>query len=382
MILHLVTKHRVTNSCLSVFEKRAPGQNIILVLYAMPDSVATVNNGIEVSEENEKRVVDSLDFSKISHVVMHYLTRRAARFVQKYVPEGIPIYWWTYGGDLYQPYLEPRGCNLFYTDLTPCRIGWVYMYYRFFETYKQRILFRLGFLRGDRYMQTELLNRIKGIIPCIPPDYEMACRYLKKNFKKVRVHPIGIRSHYDNEFYNGNCVAIGHSASYSDNHLYALKYLSNIDIKNSIISLTLSYNVNSNKYVEMVKKRYKDRFKEKVSFVEELLSKEDWCKTQEELGTLILPTWRQEALASVYSSFLRGVKLFLSKKGPMYQFFLDYGFKVFAIEDMNQNLFDTPLTEDEKHHNRNQLIRFVNEGQKHIDEDFEVFFGDEIEIDK
>ena len=374
MILHLVTKHFFSNTGLSVFEKRAPGQNIVLVIGSMPNAVKSVNNGIEVSDENVCEVVKSIDFSNVNQVVIHYLTGKIASFVRSYIPEGIPLYWWTYGGDLYQPFLERRGYDVFYTDLTPFRPGWVYMTYRFLQICRNRILYNLGVFGHDKYVQRELLHRIRGMIPCIPPDHEMACKYLKRHLEIVRVHPFGYPL-YDEVFYNGNVISVGHSASYSDNHLYALKFLSKIDIKDSAISLTLSYNVNSNKYVDAVKKRYRKQFNEKVNFVVDYL-KEDYYKSQNEVKIMILPTWRQEALANVISCFLKGIKLFLSKRGPMYSHFKEYGFKCFAIEDISQNIFETPLTLEEKQYNRSLMLQYLDEKERTIDVDFKLFFDD------
>lgn len=374
MILHLVTKHFYSNTGLAVFEKRAPGQNIILVIDSMPNSVTEVNGGIEVTEENVASVVKSLDFSKINQVVMHYLTGQIAKFVHSYIPEGLPLYWWTYGGDLYFPYLQRRGFNIYYTDLTPFRFGYPWMLKRFVKTIINRLLFKVGYIYDDKYMQRELLERIEGIIPCIPSDHQEACRYLKKEFKLVRVHPFECPS-YNNEFNEGNIVAIGHSASISDNHLYALKYIETLNLKDFSLSLTLSYNFNDKRYLEIVKNRYREAFKEKVSFIESMLSKEDYYKSQNELRIMIIPSWRQEALANVVSSLLKGIKLFLSKKSPMYNHFLNYGFKIFAIEDLNQVIFDTPLTLEEKKYNRSLMLKYLDEKERLIDEDFKLYFG-------
>ena len=373
MILHLVTKHFVTNSCLSVFDKKVPGQNIVLILSSMPGSVSVVNNGVEVTTENESLIVDSLDFSIITHVVIHYLTPKTVLFVQKYVPDSIPLYWWTYGGDLYMPFLERRGYNVYYNDLTPFRSGWTYMVYRSMQTLKSRLFFRLGILLEERYMQTGFIDRIEGIIPCIPPDYELACKFIKKDFKILRIHPTGIPS-FCEDFQEGKVIAVGHSASSSDNHLYALKYLANISINDAVVSITLSYNVNSNRYLNAVKARYKKRFKEKVHFVEDYLTKDEYYKSQNDIKIMILPTWRQEALSNITSCMIRGIKLYLSKKGPLYNYYLSYGFKVFALEDINQNEFDTPLTIEEKQYNRELYFRFVEEKKRYIDEDFKKVF--------
>ena len=377
MILHLVTKHFVSNACLSVFEKRAPGQNIVLVLSSLPGSgsLPSINNGVEVSKDNEESVVLSLDFSKITHVVIHYLTSKTATFIQKYVPNGIPLIWWTYGGDLYLPYLQRRGYNVYYTDLMPFRYGWPYMVLRFSKTVINRFLFKYGVILDNRYMQTEMLDRVYGMIPCIPPDHEMACKYIKKDFNVLRIHPVEYPP-FDEEFHNGNVVAIGHSASVTGNHLYALKYLSRIDIKDSCLSLTLSYNNNNETNLRIVKQRYKRKYQEKVTFIEERLSKEEYYKSQNKIKILIIACWRQEALANIFSCLLRGVKVFLSKRGPMFNHFLKYGFTVFALEDMSQDIFDKPLNFEEKRYNRNLMIQYLQEKEKLIDDDFKIFFGE------
>ena len=93
---------------------------------------------------------------------------------------------------------------------------------------------------------------------------------------------------------------------------------------------------------------------------------------------MILPTWRQEALANVVSSLLKGIKLFLSKKSPMYNHFLNYGFKIYAIEELTQKVFDTPLTLEEKKYNRNLMLKYLDEKERLIDEDFRLYFGDNL----
>lgn len=373
MILHLVTKHRVSNGHLAIFEKKKPGQNIVLIIDAMPGGPESIKNGIEVSDNNIKEIVSSINFNSIKQVVIHYLTPKISYFVHNYVPEGIPIYWWTYGGDLYHPFLERRGYDLFYTDLKPFKPGWSYMVYRFLRTHCDRILYRAGLLFSDKYMQTSFLDRLEGIIPCITPDYSLACTILKKDYKDISIYQGGWKP-CEEDFLNEDVVAIGHSASYTDNHIYALKYLSSININKTNLSLTLSYNINSYKYINMVKKRYKKRYGENVSFVEEIMSKEEWLYSQAKLKILILPTWRQEALANVYSAFMRGVKLFLSKKGPMYKYFLGHGFIVFPLEDMNQSMFDMSLTLEEKLYNRNLMIHYVEEGKRIAEKNFELYF--------
>lgn len=366
MILHLVDDHLATNSCLRIFEDELPGENIVLVFSKYFGY--SVNNGISLIENNVLDVVRGIDFSRIDYVIVSYLSRKKIRFIKSFIPKDIPIIWWTYGNDLYVNFLKIRGFKAFYSNPDGYgRFGKLALPFlsvsRFFANFYYRHL-------QNKYV----IRRLVGFVPCVQPEYDLLRQYVRKDFAPIRIHPFGASFKFDGRFTQGIDIALGHSASISDNHLYALKLLKNLDLGDSELYLTLSYSNRIPKYTEEVKKRFKAYYGDKVHFIESLMSKEDYFQSQFRYKAMILSSWRQEALDNIYTCLQIGVRLILSEKGILYKYLRDYGFKVYSLERITQEEFDAPLPLQERIHNQQLFEQFVLERKRNYYDDFRHYF--------
>lgn len=366
MILHLVSDHFVTNTCLKIFREKLPGQNIVLVYKKFGHQV---DGDYVVTDADEDEIAKQIDFSQITHVVISFQTRRKIHFIRKYVPTNIPVIWWTYGVDLYVGYLEKRGYKVFYSDPDKYRFGGILSWplFKLFRPFQYLYI---------RYLQNEyFIKRLYGFIPCISPEHGLLCQYVNnKDFNLIQIHPYGASFKFDGRFSEGKDIAIGHSASISDNHLYALKFLKNLDLGNSDLYLTLSYSNKVPRYTEEVKKKFKKEYGDKVHLIETMMPKEEYFESQFRYKMMILPSWRQEGLDNVYTCLQIGIKLVLSERSIVFQYLKEYGFFVYAIEQMDQNCLDTPLTLEEKKHNQQLFVKFVEERKRNYYADFEKYF--------
>ena len=366
MILHLVDDHFATNSCLKIFEDELPGENIILVFSKYFGY--SINNGISLIENNISDILRGIDFSQIKYVIVSYLSREKILFIKKYIPKSIPLIWWTYGSDLYVNFLKIRGLKVFYSSPDSYgRFGKLALPFLTISRFFANIYFR--------HLQNKyVIKRLVGFVPCIQPEYDLLCQYVKKDFSLIRIHPFGASFKFDGRFTQGKDIALGHSASISDNHLYALKLLKNLDLGDSDLYLTLSYSNQIPRYTEEVKQKYKDKYGDKVHFIESMMPRDEYFRSQFRYKAMILSSWRQEALDNIYTCLQIGIRLILSEKGILYKFFQEYGFKVYSLEMLTQEVIDTPLPLQERIHNQQLFEQFVSERKKNFYDDFRHYF--------
>lgn len=366
MILHLVSDHLVTNTCLKIFREKLPGQNIILIFKKFGYKV---DGDFIVTDQNSFQVASQIDFSHVTHVVVSCLTNKKIQFLKKFVPSNIPVIWWMYGIDFYVGFLTKRGFRVFYSDPDKYRFGG-----RLLWPFYHLLLRPLSHMYYKN-IQKVIEKRLKGFVPCIRPEYDLLRNYISnREFDMIQIHPYGASFNFDGKFSDGNDIAIGHSASISDNHLYALKFLKKLDLVNSDLFLTLSYSNKVPKYTEDVRRKFKKIYGDKVHLIETMMPKEEYFESQFRYKMIIIPSWRQEGLDNIYTCLQIGIKLVLSERSIVFQYLKEYGFLVYAIERMDQNCLDIPMTLEEKKHNQQLFVKFVEERKRNYYADFEKYF--------
>lgn len=365
MILHLVSDHFVTNTCLKVFTEELPDKNIVLVFNYFGYNV---KDGIVVTKENSCKVAEAIDFSTVSHVLVAFLSRAKLQFLKDHVPTNIPVIWWTYGADLYTAFLYKRGLNFFYSDPDRYSTAGVFAYpmIKFLRLIKNRYY--------NRTYYNVIIDRMTGFVPCIRPEYDLLRKNIKKEFDLIQIHPYGASYRFNGKFTFGKDIAVGHSASISDNHLYALKYLKRLNLKDSELYLTLSYSNKVPRYTKRVDRKFKRKFKDKVHFIYDLMPKQEYIQSQFKYKMMILPSWRQEALDNIYTCLQIGIKLVLSEKSVVYEYLKQFGFIVYSIESLTQHDLDNPLEHHEKTHNQKLFEKFYLERKDNFYNDFNRIF--------
>ena len=109
-----------------------------------------------------------------------------------------------------------------------------------------------------------------------------------------------------------------------------IKHLSQENIK---ILLPLSYG--DMEYGDMVQKYAEELFPKKVICLREMLPKEEYFKLINRVDIAIFETTRQIALGNINRMIFRNVKLYLSKDGVMYDYFLENGIPLQDTETLN-----------------------------------------------
>lgn len=378
-ILHLITDHQVIERTLGIYEEVFPGCNDVLVFGKDSKSFKRLKNdytGKIVNYGNLKEIVSKYDFSDITHVISHYMSMDKIDFI-KMIPENIHVCWEIYGFDLYNQFLEPMGYKNHYTN--PVLYGKRPFLRKNFggllrvlSTVKSILLGRNSsyLLKCQKKKQFDYIcNRINSIQYCCGYDAKFVRDYIKRDIPSYEIFNYSLDEVLGElrgaDFIEGKDILIGNSASFSNNHLYVLNYLQKLDIpEDSRIIMPLSYG-GIGKYADDVERIYKKVYPAQLKTLRSYIPLHEYNKMFQDLKAMFLPAWRQEQQGTAIMGFYFGVKVFMAERNPLYKWFVDCGFIVFPFETMTSEDLNTPLTLEEKLHNRNLVdVHYSDEGFK------------------
>lgn len=367
-ILHLISDHQVIERTLGVYEKAFPGCNEILV-FNNSDKFKRLKQdytGKIVNWRNLNYVGQNYDFKEITHVISHYMSMDKIEFI-KFIPKNIHVCWEIYGQDLYGQFLVPLGYQMYYTK--PVN----YEKHSFIKKYfKNLYKILLIVLKGAKYQfdfqkkaQFEYISgRINSIQYCCGYDAKFVENFAGRSIPSYEIFNYSLDEVLgelkEHDFFDGSDFLIGNSASITNNHLYTLNFLKEIGInKESKLIIPLSYG-GTKKYIEKVSSEYIKQFPNQVVFLRDYIPLNEYNKMFLNFKSVILVAWRQESQGTAILAFYLGIKVFMSERSPLYKWFLDCGFIVYNIENINGNEFNEPLTKEEKEHNRLLVLQRYN----------------------
>ena len=364
MILHIQSDHFASDPCLKRFQAAFPHKNIAVRLHESDKTVTIIKEGEEKLFENAKEATKSIDYSTISIVVVYHLDFQKVLFIVGCVPKQKPIVWWMYGWDLYTR-LWHKGYDLY----APQTLS-------FIKKEKKGLVLKMKlFLEYiyRNYYDKKVLKRIVGVVPCELPDYNLSLSLFKKKVDHIDI--FGRSLIQGMTFSTGNDIVVGHSASMSVNHLYALDILKRFDIGDSRIVLPLSYTVQSDLYRRGVMEEYNNRFGSNVRFLLEYQDIETYRNNFLNYKVAIYPSWRQEALGNINICFQLGIKVFLSKHNPCLEYYKEKGFVIYALEEIQGETDLCPLTQEQKEKNLAIYLSIKNERDRVAPINLKAYFA-------
>lgn len=353
MKIHLYNKGR--ELAISYIEQFSQDQNIYLTfpnetpLTQTSSDIEKEYGCIEVRRDNEEEILAKIDFSKVSMVVVHYMTYEKLRFLKR-IPKNIKVFWFSYGGDLYNQFLYYKGYDLYYKNPNK--------FYYYGKPLKRLFVAEIYLPLRARYAFRYLQKRVSQFSGSSYIDSILLQKYFGHGINIVNLFLTNVNNYkllYGDDFVHGSTVRLGHSASQTNNHLYGIKYLKTIDVSGSSIELPLAYG-GSKKYNEYVSNEFLKAFPKNGKICNKYLSKQEYFNSLYSVSTFIMSHWRQEALGNILWGFYSGVKIYLSNKNPLFNYFRIQGFIVFELERISQDNFDRELSLEEKQYNRDVLL--------------------------
>lgn len=354
MILHLVDDEKVINNTVTSFETALPGHNIFLCfLKGRPQHVA-VGKHIFLIENG--KVPDSVSLYGVKAIIIHYLTYDKITFIEENNAfANIPVYWIMWGGDFYNNLLYSRGFPLYY------KFHWPGL-----KSLIKHVFNRIGiFSRTDRLVNRFIRERVSFCLTT-KEEFAICLKYMGDVFKDIKCidsfyyYPIDtiLGSNIDKAA-SGRSVLVGNSCSFTNNHLYALKYIKHLNLADKEIVMPLSYGGNE-KYKRIILKRGYRYFGRNFHPLLSFMPLDEYNRIMLKSEVCIYGSWRQEANGNIIIALYLGAKVFMSRKSPLFLYYTTLGLILFPLEDITQEELDTPLPNRAKLHNKQILIKSFN----------------------
>ena len=366
-ILHLINDHQVIERKLLMFEQVFPGCNEVLVFSETQEykHLVKYRHSTAINFTNLYESANNYDFSCIDYIVVHFMSFVKIDFL-RLIPTGIPVCWSIYGYDLYDQFEDVLGLKVYYRSP-----------YRDFNRGALRLIcpsvfdFALYIKTKNHHLRKRerakdldfIMNRVEALsgMPC---DRHILESHYKRTYLSMPggSYPLEetLGELYGKPFSQGHEIMVGNSASWSNNHLYALKYLKRFGVPdNEMIKLTLSYGGNK-KYRELVAKSFEEVFPEQIMAISNYMPLSEYNKSFMRLRMMIMPAWRQESVGTIIMGFYFGVKVVMSIHSPLYNTLKSEGFVLFSLEESTKEIFYNPLSVEEKKHNRQLAENFYS----------------------
>lgn len=357
MILHLVHDEKIINRTISIFEEVAPKNNLFVVFTRHKLKHITNLDNVILFKEFEKEYSSTV----FSSVIVHFLNSRKIRFINKYIDKSIPVNWIIWGNDLYNKLLYPKGFELYDRESS---------YYKkfknsFFNNLFNKIISDFKTIKIERFIS----KRIDYIVTdSTKVDYNMLIKYypnLKKiSWKEFFYYPIEtvLGEQLSQKWVEGNNIQIGNSASITNNHEYAMRFLSKLNIGDKKVFVPVSYS-GTKQYIESLKNKGEEYFGSNFNALEEFLPLNEYNTLMLSFGIAVYGNFRQEAVGNILISIYLGAKVFLPKCNPLFLWANRLGLIIFELESISQEQINQPLDDESRKHNRSMLQNLYNEGR-------------------
>lgn len=362
MILHLFHDDKVCNRVIVNFEEVFPNNNVYICIcdkdnikYIKPDPrLLFIRPGDYLSDKSILSAVDKIcihfmDINKINFLINNKDYLRSA-----------VVYWCFWGGDLYNRILYSHGYDIYYDHR-----------YLFFESIRFKIKNYLRPLLGlqrieeiNQIVEDFIINKVDYILSS-KEEYDLAKRYLGTQFSCALLegpiyYPIeDTLGALINEQARGNNIFIGNSASYTNNHEYAIRYLSKLNTVGRKKILPLNYG-GSPKYLKHIHKIAKNYWGGEYYPLTSFLPLNEYNELMLSASIYIYGNWRQEAVGNVVMALYLGAKVFVSERSPLIDIFARNGITLYKTESITQKDIDTAESPAIIKHNRSAIMKLYS----------------------
>lgn len=356
MKLHLVNDEKIINRTIDEFESVWPGQNLWVVANRTHDFKLVEKRDRVIGREQFLRnhLHDNFD-----QVFIHLLNPRKISLVKRLNLNNTRVYWIIWGLDLYNKLLVPRGFRLFTKDNSATHRGLAQWIKSIGATIEARHTVRFI----EKHVDTIVTDTTEV-------DYDYLKRYYPTlgniGWKDFFYYPIDVilnETLMASEV-NGNDIMIGNSASATNNHEHALHILSRLNTRGRRIVMPLSYS-GKKEYVQTVSSEGTRLFGDAFVPLLEFMPLDQYNLQQQATSIAIFANLRQEAIGNIIIALYLGAKVFLIKSNPVYEWAVQHGLKVFDLESMTQEQFDTPLDAETRAENRRILTSLYTRQRMH-----------------
>ncbi|WP_017729798.1 TDP-N-acetylfucosamine:lipid II N-acetylfucosaminyltransferase [Nafulsella turpanensis] len=302
------------------------------------------------------------DLSSYRTIYIHYLSKELLKFISS-IPKGIKVVWIFWGADVFDlpdfrngHYLENTSSVLNREEIPQ---SWV-----------AKGLFRLKTIKKKHYESLDLrqyqkaINRVDFFAHYIYEDYQIIKNYFKADFNYIdftygTVEQFTFPLNPDTAVGETN-VLIGNSANPANNHLDAIQLLSDVHLEHSKVYVPLSYS-GSEEYISQVISGGKRILGDKFTPLLDFLMPDEYHAILKSVGFAIMPHKRSQAWGNIIALLWIGVKVFMCGESNLYKLLNCLGFKIYALDEIDEISFNSLLTSADRSLNQSLLLKHFGE---------------------
>lgn len=292
--------------------------------------------------KDKVRLVESKDLIQIlkegryDFVFFYSLPVRFYKYVTR-IPNNKKIIWWCWGYEIYSPIrgLDPLVAVPLYKPLTQ----------RFIVKNNPVKVFLMRVLLAPYYsrIQQKVICRIDYFQPVLPYEYRLMLGISGFRAKEFYYPGHSLYTNvdipYDKRVDGG--ILVGNSATPSNNHLDIWSCIERFIPSNRKVVVPVNYP--KGKLADKIDK-YIRSDRHNLFFLRDFLPREKYFELIDSCSYAVFGVIRQQAMGNIYYCLLRGIKVFLYRESIVYKFMKEYGFVVYAIEDIDESSFINPLS--------------------------------------
>lgn len=371
MNYHIMIDDKFIDGFIEDAEKVSPKNTNVYFVNGIKDQARHVKNpNAEWISFNDKNFISIIEnASKDDKVIVHWYNLETGQFLLEKLQKEVSLYVALWGGEFYEdPYLfhidwihdEKTLAFVKKNNIVPDKYNrrphlifkkiWLKLNYKskakkqFID--KIKTIKRIDKLLLPKHNESEV-ERIKKIYSLEKLDY--ADFNYDQNVDLASIQSIETISYKKDK----TVVQIGNSATESNNHVDAFFVLSKF--KEEEIQLILPMSYGNPKYSSFVKKNGQQIFDNKIQYVENFVSRDEYIKKMQETDICVMYHNRQQAFGNCIPLLMLGKKLYLKEENSLFSFFRSIDVIVFdanEIEKMTFENFKKPLSEEEKSQNK------------------------------
>lgn len=351
--LHIIRDDKFAEQTIKGFDKKHQIESKYILFQKKARLKYLKENQRVIIYRDKKQFVKEIESDKYDVLFFHSLSP-VAYWMINYIPSDKVVIWWAWGYDIYggvmgaRLFLQLDGLKKQTKILSKnknikrlCRdfIGKIWIS-SLFSRYHKKIIRRINYFEPVRNM-----------------DYQLMCEQVpgfsaKEFYSYYGNH--GNKPLWDRSTLKNQSILIGNSATLEENHVDVWESIKGVLPQNMKVIIPLSYG--DKEYAQKVKARISTTSVQ-IDFLDTFLPREEYFALVNNCAYAFFGSIRQHAMGNIYHALNNDIKVFLYKDSVMYDYLINMGFVVYAIEDVNINCF-CPITEEE--HNQN-MIAFERE---------------------
>lgn len=357
-ILHICERSTFINDVIKNYEQVFPGQNVFLVNtdkripFNGKDNIVEKDGTIILKKyrsSSYQKFIENFE-RKYFLVIFHNIGHQYKRKLVKRMFDKVPMHAILWGWEIYE---DPKFNRLFFKDLTFDLI------HSYKKSINETIINLKAIFRGNAHVSTiskmsSLSTILKSEYSFLKEEYGVKVPYLPHNYSKIA----NVFTTYK-KVISGTNILIGNSGTPSNNHLDIIHHIP-ISILKEDAKLYLPMSYGPAGYTRIVESSFRKYFKEKVIFLKEFVSLDNYNNLIKSCGFVIMYQIRQQGLGNVYLSLWNGSKVFLDENSFAYLDLINDGLKVYKIEDFAE---EYPRTESLEIVERNRQIIQATRGK-------------------